>query len=298
MTTDTKTVTDDNPETLEALFNELSEARDAGKPVADTSIEKPEPLAAAPAPAAAEPTPAQPTPTQSSAEPTAVPAPAAPQPPAIDVTKLDEDTRRYVERLENDRRAAVGRAAAMQRELASAAKRQAAPTPAKVAEGESAIEKLNGEFPELGKAISEATQSLTHEFNAKLENATWAAKTAVLEGVFPGWLNTMKSPEFHFWLTQQDEATQRRFDSDSVGDYATLLRSFEKSQQPPAPTGPTEVERIRQEREARLNSAPQINQRATPPNPTGEPDPEADPEGYFNWLAARRDKARASGNVR
>ncbi len=292
MTTPTET-----PEDLESLFNELSKARATGEELPDAPSEKsdPEPAAPAPAPVPVTETPiATPDETKVTA-PTPAPA-AAPAPPALDLSKLDQATRDYFAKIDNERRSAIGRAAALQREQDAAKRRQAAtpaPAPAPAAGEDDPQARLAAEFPELAAAVNARVAQTERTFNEQVERAKFQAKLEVLGGMYPNWRETMESPEFNYWLAQQDEQTQKRFDSDSTRDYAVLLRSFELASAPPAAPAPaSDVTRIKKDREARLSRSVDVPTTKSAPNPTGEPDPESDPEGNFNWRVRQRDKAR------
>lgn len=313
--TPTPTPTDDSPEALEALFTELSQARAAGTELPDDAPpEKPEsePVEAAPAPAApidaAAPAPAAAVPATPEvpavpAAPAAVPVPAAPTPVPFDTSKLNQESRDYIEKIENERRAAIGRAAALQRELASGKRRQAAEQPAPVLAADDPTKKLAEEFPELSGALDASIAKAEQKFGEALRISNAKNKADALEGSFPNWVETMQSPEFNYWLTQQDEPMHKRFESDSVRDYAILLRSYELASAvvvvPPAPVpaAPSEVERIQKERAARQDRSVNVPSKPGAPNPTGEPD-EADPEALFNWHSRKRDKSRERQETR
>jgi len=301
---------DESQEALDNLFDELSERRDAGIAVSDTPPEKPdeESAEAAPAPAATpSPAPIEAVPEAPKEVPetpvAAAPAPA-PAVPKIDRAKLTPELRAYFdaveadkEKLENERRSAVGRAAALDRQLASFKRKQeadVAPAPAPAATDDP----FATEYPELSKALEKALEARVtkteQQFGEALRVTTQKTKSDVLDGVFPGWLTTVQTPEFNYWLTQQDEPTQKLFDSDNVRDYAILLQSFKTASTapPPAPpAGESEVERIQKQRAARLDRSADVPSKSGAPNPTGEPD-ESDPEALFNWHSRKRDKER------
>lgn len=298
MTTDTTTTTTEpKEEDLDALFDELAQARVDGKH-ADALAEKfdaqppkeGDDTDAAGSPAPAPAPPAAPTPAPAPAS--AAPAPAPTPPPAIDWSTLPPAVKEHFDKLENERRAAIGRAAAAQREAASLKQRvqSAAPSPAPApAAAAEASAQLAKEFPELAAALKEEVSAIASLFDARLDKATTAVKAEALETVFPGWLDTMKSEQFHYWLSQQPEPVQKKFESDSLGDYASLLRDFHAAAAPAAAQPASEVARIKAEREALLANSTAIQTRPSAPNPTGEPDAEADPDGYFNWLVRKRE---------
>jgi len=311
-TQESATPEDESQEALDNLFDELSERRDAGIAVSDTPPEKPdeESAEAAPAPAATPspaPIEAAPEAPKDVAETPAAAAPApAPAPPTIDRNKLSPELRAYFdsmqaekEKLENERRSAVGRAAALDRQLASVKRRQEAVKPTPAPAPAATDDQFATEYPELSKALEKALEARVtkteQQFGEALRVTTQKTKSDVLDGVFPGWLKTVQTPEFNYWLTQQDEPTQKLFDSDSVRDYAILLQSFKTASTapPPAPppAGESEVERIQKQRAARLDRSADVPSKSGAPNPTGEPD-ESDPEALFNWHSRKRDKER------
>jgi hypothetical protein len=274
----------DGDENLEALFDGLAQARADGTDRGEV-MEKFDQQ---------EPAPGQPA-ADASPRPNAAPAnqAPAPTPPAIDWGTLPPAVKEQFEKLESERRAAVGRAAAAQREAASLKRRvEQMPPPAKPADGSSASAALDKEFPELAAALKEQVNGVATLFDQRLATATVQVKSEALNAVFPGWMETMKGDDFQFWLSTQPAETQRKFDGDSLGDYASLLRDFDASRTPAQQPQPqSEAARIRAEREARLSRTTVLAPRAAAPNPTGEPDAESDPEGYFNWLAAKRERA-------
>ncbi len=295
-TTTTTTTTEPREEDLDALFDQLAQARVDGKH-ADALTEKRDSASpkdgddadttGSPAPAPAP----QAAPAPAPATASAAPAPATTPPPAIDWSTLPPAVKEHFHKLENERRAAIGRAAAAQREVASLKKlfQSATPSPAPAtAAAAEASAQLAKEFPELAAALKEEVSAIASLFDHRLERATTAVKAEALETVFPGWLDTMKSEQFHYWLSMQPEPVQKKFESDSLGDYASLLRDFYAASAPAAQPA-SEVARIKAEREALLANSTAIHGRPSAPNPTGEPDAEADPDGYFNWLVRKRE---------
>jgi len=306
--TKTEITTDDSPEALEKLFGELSKARDAGNETLDAPPEKPdeEPTEAASAPAETpSPAPIEAAPEEVPEETKDVPeAPAvaapAPAPAKIDRSKLTPELQVYFdqmvadkEKLENERRSAVGRAAALDRQLASFKRRQeaevATPAPAPAA----VDDPFATEYPELSKELEARIAKAEKKFGDALTVSIQKTKSDVLDGVFPGWLQKVQTPEFNYWLSQQDEPTQKLFDSDNVRDYAILFESYKRASAAPTPppAGPSEVDRIQNERAARLERSADVPSKNGAPNPTGEPD-ESDPEALFNWHSRKRDKER------
>lgn len=263
--------------TDEQLFNQLSQARTEGKDVdavlgqsIATDNESP------------------------SSSPAAAPAPApspSPAPAADDLSGLSQvDLIARLNKAEADTRAAKGRAAAAQREAETLRRLQqaAAPAPA-AAPTASKVDALAEQFPEVGSAVVELKES----FDKRLEQSTLETRLAALDAAHPDWFETMKSDSFNYWLTQQDEATRKLIDTDSVASYSRVLSKFNGSHQAPSVSPqPNEADRIAAERAERLaNSIPVQGKSSTPQS--GEPDPENDAIGYFNFVSKRRDQQRA-----
>lgn len=301
MTTETTTqtsTTDAAPTEaeLDALFDELS-ARGSQtadeKPEAETPATDETPAAAADPLGDGQPADRKET-APAAATTTATQPPAkADEPKPVDIDSLPVDLQEWARKLENERRAAVGRAAALQREHENL-KRRATAAPATAA-ATGAKDSLKDEFPELDAAMSARLKATEQQLRQEIDAKTVLAKSEALEAFHPGWQKTMTGPEFNYWLTQQPAEVQRLIDSDSVRDYATLLRSFDAQTKAPATqqAQPSQVERIQAQRDARLQTATAVPQSRRTTNPTTEPDAETDPDGYFNYLSRRRDQQTA-----
>lgn len=276
----------------EKLFSEFSAARAEGKEVSEV-IGSPAP--AEPQPVEPEPKPAtEQAPPQEPQSPPPAPSQAAPAP--IDWSVLPPAVREAFEQKENDRRAAIGRAAAAQRKADLLQRQIQAPPPASAAAVDEPS-KLQKEFPELDEAVDKKMQAreakLADLLDRRIEEATTKVKADTLEAVFPGWHKTMQSDQFQYWLTQQGDDAQKKWEGSSVGDYAALLNDFTKHQSAPPPS--TAAADILAERQARLRTATSVEGRNIPANrATGEPDPNSDGEAYFNYLAKKGERERAS----
>lgn len=286
-------------EQREEIFREAADARDANRtgivtqrldshPSEDATDPSVAPVETAQTPPVAAPTLA------ATAAPT---APATPETGVIVKAKAleemtTEELRAHSIRLEHERRAAVGRQQALQREL-EASKRTPAPARPVVPEGE----KLSSAFPELATSVQHEIESRLATERERIAGIQTQERLAMMEATFPGWASEMQGTDFNYWLSQQPASEQQKIHSDSVAVYATLLRGFHASQTPPttAPAaGETEAQRIVAERTQRLTSSAAMP-RGRPTvggNTTGGPDPETDPDGYFDWLSKERERKR------
>jgi hypothetical protein len=90
-----------------------------------------------------------------------------------------------------------------------------------------------------GTADPEAIEKLVAPRIDKVREET---TQVLLEVVFPGWTDEVKTPQFKDWLKGQDEAVRALAASDNVSEAAKLLRLYDKAKNAPAPTpAPTAV---------------------------------------------------------
>lgn len=189
------------------------------------------------------------------------PAEAATAPPADDpFAWVPHDKRDLIDTLQRERddyahraRSDAGRLGAMTRRInelqaalqTSAATQQRAPSES-TGEAEpntsSPMDEVRETFPELAAAI-EAERAARQEEIARLRREAsapyeamqreqyLASQYAALEAAHPNWQQTVQSPDFATWLSEQPPAVQRIVESDDAQEASWMLDRFQRDNQ-------------------------------------------------------------------
>ena len=250
---------------------------------------------------------------------TAAPAPAkqADEKPKseaepVDPDKVLIDLRRQLSEANHRERSSAQRVSAFQRkfneaeiEIASLRKRAEAAAPAAAPElqDDDDASALLKEMPDLSRALDRAVAKRVKEsvdvvqqqvqqveqgmqpLRQRAEQDAVRAEIAVVEKEFPGWRDTVFSPDFEQWIGAKPSVIRQAYDqASSAADALEFLRMFDRERAKPAT--PAQDNAQAGSKQARLERAvgPQSKAVARPVGGLPAPD---DFDGAFAYFAAR-----------
>ena len=183
-----------------------------------------------------------------------------------------EAQRKAFQDLEHGRRSDQGRVSALQRQINDLQRQLEAankPPPAAAPPlGQIDWAAFERDYPDEAKALKTLQAESEAKISAlqqRLESNTRAAGDQfydLLDGIRPGWRDTVNSPAFEQWLSAQSEPTREQFHSSKIGDALGLLRSFDEHQTAQA----AKAAQLKKDREDRAKKSESVPGRATTPS--------------------------------
>lgn len=276
-------------EDYESAFAEFS--GEAADPVVEDNTASEQ--QADPAPAATE------APTEPPAQEAEDPLAGLPE----NIRKLFEEQERARREAEHAAKSQIGRVSALQKkvnDLESMTKQQ--PSPA--AQGETPLPgdddwaAFQNDYPQIASAIEKRLAAL----DSKVGEATQpiqqmqherfiASQYAALEAAHPDWQAVAASDSFRSWLSSQPPRIQSLITSEDAADAAYLLTTYKGLARPQqAPSGPSVVEEIKEQRKAQLQQSAGVSSRNSPnPSVGGAPD---DYDQAFAFFSKKQETKR------
>lgn len=212
-----------------------------------------------------------------------------------------EKLRKQLEELKKERdyyehsfKSQVGRVSALQRKL-DGEKRNAGQEGAKTDDetnvDDDELKALMEDYPEIAKPILNFIEKKYGKVEAEVdkrfepiyqqeEQKYIAGQIELMNKDFPGWDETIKTPEYQEWLAQQPEAVQSMTNSIHAKDYAYLIRTFQATHSNGAKEKASSIAERRQQKLAANVSIPSKGQsrKSVPPD---------DFEAAFNFYAGK-----------
>lgn len=183
-----------------------------------------------------------------------------------------EAQRKAFQDLEHGRRSDQGRVSALQRQINDLQRQiEAANKPPPVAAppaGQIDWALFERDYPDEAKAfkaLQSESEAKISALQQRLESNTRAAGDQfydLLDGIRPGWRDTVNSQPFDQWLSAQAEPTREKFHSSKIGDALGLLRSFDEHQAAQS----AKAAQLKKDREDRAKKSESVPGRATTPS--------------------------------